>query len=561
MGVGAYAKDNKKKYIVANPIDVEYAFTRQEKAGGREAADPMIVLFKDKYYLFATWNFGYWVSDDLCNWTFITSDVLPFQYFAPAVMVYKDELYWMGSLNNSLYKTSNPEDGHSWTVASDAICAFRDNPEKTVVDPYLFVDDDQRVYLYWGSSMEEPLRAVELDTEHGFRPKADPTVVIEHNEHIYGWECRGSRNELAQPSCSEGSAMLKYNGRYYLQYAAPGTQFDTYGDGLYTSNNPLGPFVHEPSSPFSVKPGGWMTGAGHGNTFQDKYGNWWHVATTVISQRYKFERRIGLWPVVFTPEGRPYTLTDYSDMPYIIPDRKIDWFKESPWTGWMDLSIGKKVSVSSATADHPAHHASDFTIKTWWSAATGEVGEWLSMDLGQKCCVNAIQANFADEGFGMFEEGAPKTPYRFSLEVSEDGRSWQEVVYRRDAGTHRTHELYVLEKPVKARYVRITNQGRLTGKFSLYDLRVFGHAFGSKPAKVKKVQVERKPDRRRIEVSWTPAEGATGYVVRWGLHPDELYSTFQTLQNRVEQGLFSIDQDYYFRVDAFNENGITKQSK
>ena len=418
MGVGAYAKDNKKKYIVANPIDVEYAFTRQEKAGGREAADPMIVLFKDKYYLFATWNFGYWVSDDLCNWTFITSDVLPFQYFAPAVMVYKDELYWMGSLNNSLYKTSNPEDGHSWTVASDAICAFRDNPEKTVVDPYLFVDDDQRVYLYWGSSMEEPLRAVELDTEHGFRPKADPTVVIEHNEHIYGWECRGSRNELAQPSCSEGSAMLKYNGRYYLQYAAPGTQFDTYGDGLYTSNNPLGPFVHEPSSPFSVKPGGWMTGAGHGNTFQDKYGNWWHVATTVISQRYKFERRIGLWPVVFTPEGRPYTLTDYSDMPYIIPDRKIDWFKESPWTGWMDLSIGKKVSVSSATADHPAHHASDFTIKTWWSAATGEVGEWLSMDLGQKCCVNAIQANFADEGFGMFEEGAPKTPYRFSLDKS-----------------------------------------------------------------------------------------------------------------------------------------------
>ena len=370
--------------VAANPIDVEYAFTRDDKAGGREAADPMIVRFGDRYYLFATKNYGYWTSDDLCRWIFITSDVLPLHHFAPAVMVYKGELYWMGSLANRLYKTATPEDGHSWKLASDTICAYRDEPRRTVVDPYLFVDDDQRVYLYWGSSMEHPLMGVELDPEQGFRPKGDPMVVVGHHEDVYGWERRGDRNEIAAPSCSEGTAMLKRNGRYYLQYAGPGTQFDTYGDGLYVGDRPLGPFTHEAHSPFSVKPGGWMTGAGHGNTFQDKYGNWWHVATTVISQRYKFERRIGLWPVAFTPEGRMYALSDYGDMPFVVPDRRVDWTKESPWTGWMDLSIGKRAAASSQTAAHPAEHATDFRIKTWWSAATGKPGEWLCVDLGRE---------------------------------------------------------------------------------------------------------------------------------------------------------------------------------
>ena len=30
----------------------------------------------------------------------------------------------------------------------------------------------------------------------------------------------------------EGSWMKKYNGKYYLQYGAPGTEFSGYGDGV-----------------------------------------------------------------------------------------------------------------------------------------------------------------------------------------------------------------------------------------------------------------------------------------------------------------------------------------
>ncbi|MFQ7444449.1 MAG: family 43 glycosylhydrolase [Gemmiger formicilis] len=45
--------------------------------------------------------------------------------------------------------------------------------------------------------------------------------------------------------------MTKHNGTYYLQYACPGTQYNTYADGVYTAKSPLGPFTLQASNPFS----------------------------------------------------------------------------------------------------------------------------------------------------------------------------------------------------------------------------------------------------------------------------------------------------------------------
>ena len=544
--------------VVTNPIDVDYAFTREHSEGGREAADPVVVLFGDRYYMFASKSYGYWSSEDMHHWTFITNNLLPFDLYAPAVMSYKNELYFMASFQNRLYKTSSPEDGDSWVVASDSICAYRDDPSRIIIDPYLFVDDDDRVYLYWGCSQVEPIQGVELDTENGFRAKDNPVELIPHNEKIYGWECRGDKNDTSDPSSNEGSAMFKYNGRYYLQYAGPGTEFDCYGDGLYVGDSPLGPFTHYENSPFSIKPGGWMTGAGHGDTFQDKYGNWWHVSSTVVCQRFLFERRIGFYPVIFTEEGFIHALTDFSDYPYILPNRKMDWKKESPWTGWMDLSLGKTATASSQEENHPASFATDNTIKTWWSATSGEPKEWIAVDLEQTCRIHAVQTNFADEDFGMYETNRPKSPYKYRVEASDDGSNWRMICDMSNNTTTRPHELIVLPKPVKARHIRLTNTGQLTGKFSVHDLRVFGIAPGKKPDSVKEISIARNSDKRRIEVSWPAADRAQGYVLHWGTRPDELFSTCQAMGTSLELGLFSNNQDYYFRVDAFNGSGITQ---
>ena len=63
------------------------------------------------------------------------------------------------------------------------------------------------------------------------------------------------------------------------------------------------------------KPGGYVQGAGHGGTFRDVKGNYWHVATCMLSLKYKFERRIGLYPVAFDKDGVMYSSTAFGDYP------------------------------------------------------------------------------------------------------------------------------------------------------------------------------------------------------------------------------------------------------
>ncbi len=548
--------------VVANPIDLDYAFTRHEGTffdGMREAADPVVTVYKGRYYLFPSMSFGYWSSDDMVDWKFITNDLMPFENYAPAIMKYRDELYWCVSGHNKIYKTSNPEDGSSWTVASDRFQPFADDPGRTVHDPYLFADDDGRVYLYWGCSTVDPIMGVELDPDNGFKAMCEPDTLILHREEEFGWECRGDKNETPDPSSNEGAAILKKDGVYYLQYAGPGTEFDSYGDGVYVSNSPLGPFEHCDYSPFSIKPGGWMTGAGHGDTFQDKYGNWWHAASTVICQRFVFERRIGFYPVVFTRGGHMHALTEFSDYPYVIPSGKVNWSKTSPWTGWMDLSLGKKAFATSAIMGHGTGMGCDNTIKTWWSACTGDVGEWFGIDLGAEKTVCAVQTNFADQGFGVGP--GPKSPYNYVLESSSDGYSWTIVKDMSESGTGNPHTLIVLDKSVRARYIRVRNMSPLTGLMSVFDLRVFGYGDAPRPRAVKELSAERHEDSRRITVSWSPSDGAQGYVLHWGVRKDEMYSSCQVYGTEVELGLFTKGQEYFFSVDAFNEGGVTRGRK
>ena len=124
------------------------------------------------------------------------------------------------------------------------------------------------------------------------KPKGEIKDFFRANKEEHGWERRGDNHELPNPAWIEGSWMTKHGDTYYLQYAAPGTEFKSYADGVYTSKSQLGPFKYEPYSPFCHKPGGFIGGAGHGATFQDKYGNYWRVITMVISVLDMFERRL-----------------------------------------------------------------------------------------------------------------------------------------------------------------------------------------------------------------------------------------------------------------------------
>ncbi|MDR1330565.1 MAG: family 43 glycosylhydrolase, partial [Tannerella sp.] len=308
--------------VVANPMNLNYRFQFDEP-GWREAADPVCEYFKGKYYLFASKSGGYWSSPDLKSWDFIpTKKIETIENYAPTILVMNDTLYFMASWEPvKIYKTANPDSDDNWEPVESK---FHFNAEGSQ-DPAFYRDDDGRVYMYWGCSNVHPIYGVEIDPANGFATIGDAVALIEHHADRYGWESSGENNEENRDGWNEGPCMIKHNGKYYLQYAAPGTQFRVYADGACVGDSPLGPFTYLESNPVSLKAGGFAGGAGHGHTFRDRYGNYWHVATIKISQRHMFERRLGLFPLYFTADGAPATQTVWTDYPFVIPDGKVDF--------------------------------------------------------------------------------------------------------------------------------------------------------------------------------------------------------------------------------------------
>jgi beta-xylosidase len=270
-----------------NPLNLNYRF-QNNSPSRREAADPCVAVYKGEYFLFASATEGYWYSSDLIDWTMVVPTGLPllrtYAIFGPAVVVIGDTMLYTAP-DTSIYLTTDPKGG-SWTrVTSWTLDGG---------DPAFLLDDDGRLYLYWGCSDSEPMRGIELDLNNNLAPIGSPVVLFNRDPSHHGWERPGDGNELAAAPWIEGSWVTKYNGVYYYQYAAPGTEYATYSDGLYTSSSPLGPYVYADYSPISHKTGGFIPSAGHSTTFQDAHGNWWRMSTMLVGVLEKFERRLGL---------------------------------------------------------------------------------------------------------------------------------------------------------------------------------------------------------------------------------------------------------------------------
>lgn len=537
-----------------NPMDINYRFQPRGIKAYREAADPLITKYKGKYFLFASHSGGYWYSDNMLNWKFIPIKSLPIEYYAPDILIKGDTVFYTSSIKKKSYihySTNLFED--SWKPMSQVF-------PLTYSDPHFFMDDDGKVFLYSGSSDIKPMLGVQLNVN--MQPMSEPVAVIPHNSVEHGWEVVLDKNQKEKDGYNEGAWMTKYNNKYYLQYAGPATEDKTYADGVYTSDSPLGPFKYETYSPFSYKPGGFVGGTGHGSTFQDKYGNYWHTATLMIGQRNYVERRIGLFPACFDKDGVLRAFTAFGDYPTIMPNRKINFEKESLFKGWMLLSYNKKATASSSAEKFPIANAFDEDIRTWWSANTGNKGEWLSVELDDKSTINAIQLNFADNDSELRSDSKAELPYCYRILASNDQKSWKVVVDRSNNTKDACHEYIELNKPIKAKYIKVENVKVPDGKFSIYDLRIFGLKKGKTPQQVKGFEVNRNVDSRKATVKWTKDKSTTGYVVNYGVDPNKLYTSYIVYDcDSVKLTGLNKGIPYYFNIDAFNESGITKGTR
>ena len=542
-----------------NPLNLDYTYPFHNSHLGksyRSGADPAVVGFRGEYYMFVTRSWGYWHSKDLLNWDFITPEKWYFEGCnAPAAHNYKDSvLYVCGNPSGamSILYTDNPKRG-DWKAVPSVLHDLQ--------DPALFIDDDERAYMYWGSSNRWPIRGKELDMKNKFLPIAKkPDSLLFLRPDIYGWERFGENHTSDIKPFIEGAWMTKHNGKYYLQYAAPGTQFNVYGDGVYVGKSPLGPFQYAAHNPFCYKPGGFATGAGHGSTVCGPGGIYWHFGTIHLSINYKFERRLCMFPTFFDEDGVMYSDTYFGDYPHYSPDQVSRQTTSGGFRGWMLLSYGKPVKASSQLESYPVENVTDENLKTFWVAGKNDDKQWVEIDLEEVSDVYALQLNFFDYEETGFWGRMPNLRQRYLVEASVDGARWRVLVDYRNSFRDAPHNYIELDQPIEARYIRYRHHYVPGKNLAMGDIRVFGLGRGKKPATVKGFTVVREADERNARISWKSVKGAQGYNVLWGVALDKLYSSWMVYgDNSLDLRALTVGQKYYFAIESFNENGISQR--
>ena len=371
------------------------------------------------------------------------------------------------------------------------------------------------------------------------------------------------------------------------------------------------PTLSQAHSPMSSRLIGFAAGAGHGSTYAVPLGSsdadqdngysssYYHISTSTISVRHRFERRLVINPLITANPDLLWVDSYLGDYPQPLPHTQAARAILSSPLGrvraapkWMLLSLNKRATASSGTN---ASLAFNEDIRTWWSADTGDAGEWLEVDLGGEYTVNAVQINFADQDCSIVgERPAATDAYRYYAEYCTEKASsacaWTSIPALNRSANDRDmpHDYVELASPLTGvTHMRITNV-HMPGhaKFSVSGFRVFGLGpkGGAAPAAVpadavKAVRDENDP--RHATVSWSKSEGAEFYVIRYGIasasthtdtHTDTrtdtrtdthamAYSTVHNLQvyggTTAEIRSLVVGQEYVFVVDAVNSNGVT----
>ena len=236
-------------------------------------ADPTIFPYRNNYYLYGTVEgntgngFLVYVSGDLKKWeisdkgdgyalkkddAFGTAG-----FWAPQVFFYNNKFYIAYTANEHIaIAESDSPAGPFVQKIKEPLKA----PVKQI-DPFVFIDDDGRKYLYhvrltggnkifvaqmtddFSSIIPETLRECITATEH--------------------WENTAN----ASWPVTEGPSVLKHKNIYYLFYTANDFRNPDYAVGYATSHSPLGPWIKHPGNPILNKKTIGINGPGHGDFF------------------------------------------------------------------------------------------------------------------------------------------------------------------------------------------------------------------------------------------------------------------------------------------------------
>jgi hypothetical protein len=153
---------------------------------------------------------------------------------------------------------------------------------------------------------------------------------------------------------------------------------------------------------------------------------------------------------------------------------------------------------------------------------------------------------------------------QYRIYSSLDGKNWTKIEDNTNEKRDRPNAYIELSKAVKARYIKFENVHVPMPNLAVSDIRVFGNGGGNAPETPKNLEAKRDTDERNAFIKWEKVEGAVGYNILWGIASDKLYQTYQIWADEPSEKeirALNVGVKYYFAIEAFNENGVSKVSE
>ncbi|MDR2116704.1 MAG: arabinan endo-1,5-alpha-L-arabinosidase [Planctomycetaceae bacterium] len=205
--------------------------------------------------------------------------------------------------------------------------APQETPDYNAIDSAMFVDDNGKSYLFWGSFWDG-IKAVEIDPQTG-----KPFKYRKHNNNnnlkIPDGYISVARRESADDTSIEAAYVVKRGGLYYLFTSRGGCcdgEKSTYHIVAGCSKLPLGPYVDRNGKPMT-QGGGTLVlsgterwkGTGHNGFFQttnskDNTKNDWLILAAYDANDPKKGRLTQIRPVTWDNSGW-FTIGDVLEQP------------------------------------------------------------------------------------------------------------------------------------------------------------------------------------------------------------------------------------------------------
>ena len=235
------------------------------------SADPAVIKASDgRYYLYNTFGFSIWVSDDLATWSYAGSahpagswGVADF--WAPEVIEYEGKFYLF-------YSAERPEGGKriGLAIGDRPTGPFRDIGRPLfdfgfpTIDAHPFIASDGTKYLFFSMDQVPTFGGRHESHIYGIRLSDDLRSVV--GEPVFllrpdqPWEMR-SGNSL----WNEAPYVIEREGTFYLMYSANFFGGRDYSVGYATAAHPLGPYTKYAGNPILSRGawGGRLSGPGH----------------------------------------------------------------------------------------------------------------------------------------------------------------------------------------------------------------------------------------------------------------------------------------------------------